>query len=170
MPMTVPGKRSSTAAAITCAVEWRRVSRSWLMAHPLRVGPIIRSELEREGTGLDRPQPLQTGRDVLPAEGSVVERGLDVPVDLKHERELMRQGNDRRATGLTSKALFAARVDCTAMDAAVPGRGLLDGGFTPGTGADLERGSLLQTVSDHQTYPSIYYCGPCRDRSPLARY
>jgi len=58
----------------------------------------------------------------------------------------MRQGNDRRATGLTSKALFTARVDCTAMDAAVPGRCLLDGGFTSRTGADLERGSLLQTV------------------------
>ena len=118
------------------------------------------------GTRLDGAQTLKAGRDVVPAQSLLVERRLDVPMDLKHERELMRQGNNRRATGLTAKALFSARVDCAAMDAAVLGRRLLDGGFASRTGADLERGSLLQTVSDHQTFPSIFYCGPCRDRSP----
>ena len=137
---------------------------------PLKGGADYTERVGTKGTRLDRPQPLQTGRDVFPAEDSVVERRLHVPVDLKHERELMRQGNDRRATGLTAKALLTAGVDCTATDAAVPGRCLLDGGFTSRTGADLERGSLLQTVSDHQTFPSIFYSGPCRDRSPLARY
>src|SRR2546428_923990 len=87
-------------------------------------------------------------------------------MDLKHERELMRQGNNRRATGLTAKALFSARVDCAAMVAAVLGRCLLDRGFASRTGANLERGSLLQTVCDHQTFPSIFYFRPCRDQSP----
>src|SRR5437879_10473328 len=81
---------------------------------PLMGGADYTERVGTEGTGLDRPQPLQTGRDVLPAEGAVVERRLDVPVDLKHERKLMRQGNDRRATGLTPKTLFTAWVDCTA--------------------------------------------------------
>src|SRR2546425_6577097 len=170
MPVTVPGKRSSTAAAITCAVEWRRVSRSSLMPCPSRGAADYTERVGGEPAGLNRSESLETGRDVFPAEGSVVERGLDVPVDLKDERELMRQGNDRRAMGLTAKALFAARVQRAAANAAVLGRCLLDGGLTFRTGADLERGGLLQTVSDHQTFSSICFCGPCRDRSPLTRY
>jgi hypothetical protein len=75
-------------------------------------------------------------------------------MDLEHERELMRQGNDRRATSLTSKALFAARVHGATPNAAVLGRCLVDGGLTSRTSADLERGGLLQTVSDHQTFSS----------------
>jgi len=67
-------------------------------------------------------------------------------MDLEYERELMRQGNDRRASGLTSKALLPARVHGTATNAAVLGRCLLDGGLTSRTSADLERGGLLQTV------------------------
>src|SRR6266576_780577 len=137
---------------------------------PLRGGADYTERVGRERSGLNGSQALQTRRDVLPAEGSVVERCLDIPMDLEHERKLMRQGNDRRAPGLTSKALYTARVDCTAVDAAVLGGCLLDGGFTSRTCADLERGSLLQTVSDHHTFPSIFYCGPCRDRSPLTRY
>jgi hypothetical protein len=113
---------------------------------------------ERVGTeraGLDRAESLKTGRDVFPAEASVIERRLDIPMDLENQRELMRQGNDRRATGLTSKALFPAWVDGAATNAAVPGRDLLDGGLTSGTSADLERSGLLQTVSDQRTFPSI---------------
>src|ERR1700704_275280 len=105
---------------------------------------------------LNGAQPLKTGRDIFPAEGSVVERGLDVSMNLKHEGELMRQGNDRRATGLTSKAFLAARVQRAATNAAVLGRRLLDGGLTSRTGTDLEQGGLLQTVSDQRTFPSIF--------------
>src|SRR3989454_7454875 len=170
MPITVPGKRSRTAAAITCAVEWRRVSRSSLMPCPSRGAADYTERVGGEPAGLNRSESLETGRDVFPAEGPVVERGLDVPVDLKDERELMRQGNDRRAMGLTAKALFAARVQRAAADAAVLGRCLLDGGLTFRTGADLERGGLLQTASDPPTLSSICFFGPCRDRSPLTRY
>jgi hypothetical protein len=63
----------------------------------------------------------------------------------------MRQGNDLRAPGLTSKALLAAGVHSAATDAAVLRRYLLDGGLTSRTGADLERSGLLETVSDQQT-------------------
>jgi len=125
-----------------------------------------------EGLGgrLNGAESLETGRDVFPAKRSVVERGLDVPMDLEHQRELMRQGNDGRATGLASKALLTAGVYGTTTNAAVLGRCLLDRGLTTGTSASLERSGLLQTVSDHQTLPSNFYCGPCRDRSPLTRY
>src|SRR2546425_1904774 len=168
MPITVPGKRSSTAAAITWAVEWRRVSRSSLMLHPSRGGADYTERVRTERTWLDGSESLQTGRDVFPAEGSVIERRLDVPVDLKHERELVRQGNDGRAPGLTSKALFAARVHGAAPDTAVLGRCLLDGGVTSRTCADLERGGLLETVSDHQTYLHLLLRSLPRPVSPDA--
>ena len=76
-------------------------------------------------------------------------------MDLKHERELMRQGNNRRATGLTAKALFSARVDCAAMDAAVLGRCLLDRGLAPWAGADLDRSDLFETVSDQSVLLTV---------------
>src|SRR2546421_5941094 len=148
MPMTVPGKRSRTAAAITWAVEWRRVSRSSLMADPSQGAAHYTERVGTEPAGLDSAESLQTGGDVLPAEGSVVERGLDVPVDLEHERELMRQGNDRCAPCLTSEALLPVGVHRATTNAAIFGGCLLDGGITSGPSADLERNSLLQTVSD----------------------
>src|SRR3989442_7134397 len=170
MPITVPGKRSSTAGAITCAVGWRRVSRSSLMPCRSRGAADYTERVGGEPAGLNRSESLETGRDVFPAEGSVVERGLDVPVDLKDERELMRQGNDRRAMGLTAKALFAARVQRAAADAAVLGRCLLDGGLTFRTGAYLERGGLVLTVSDRQTFFSIFFFGPSTDHALLPRF
>jgi len=110
---------------------------------------------ERVGTeraGLNGSESLKTGRDVFSAEGPVVERRLDVPMDLEHERELMRQGNDRRAMGLASKTLFPTWVNGTATNAAILGRYLLDGGLTSRTSADLERSGLLQTVSDQRKF------------------
>ncbi len=118
--------------------------------------------------GLNRPESLETGRDVFPAERSVVERRLDVPMDLEHERELVRQGKDGRATGLASKAFLPIGVHGAAPDAAVLGSCLLDRRLTPWTSADLERSGLLQTVSDIHWF--LHLRGPCRDRSPLARY
>src|SRR5438270_9451129 len=106
------------------------------------------------GVRLNGAQALQTRRDVLPSETSVVERGLDIPMDLENDRELMRQGNDGRAPGLTSKAFLPARVHTAAADTAVLGGGLLDGGITSRTSADLERSDLLQTMSDRQRFPS----------------
>jgi hypothetical protein len=78
-------------------------------------------------------------------------------MDLEHEGKLMRQGNDRRATGLASKALFPARVNGATTNAAVLGRYLLDGGLTSRTSADLERSGLLQTVSDQRKFSSNFY-------------
>src|SRR2546422_9722274 len=109
MPITVPGKRSRTAAAITCAVEWRRVSRSSLMPCPSRGAADYTERVGGEPAGLNRSESLETGRGGFPAEGSVVERGLDVPVGLKGERERMRQGDGRRAMGRTAEARCAAR-------------------------------------------------------------
>jgi hypothetical protein len=82
----------------------------------------------------------------------------------------VRQGNDRRAPGLASKALLPDRVHGTAANAAVLGGCLLDRGLTSSTGADLERSDLLKTVSDQSVLQK--FRGPCRDRSPspLARY
>lgn len=117
---------------------------------------------------LNRAESLESGRNILPAERSVVERRLDVPMDLEHERELMRQRNDGRATGLASKAFLPIRIHGAAPDAAVLGGCLLDGRFTPRPSAGLERSGLLQTVSDQWFPPSSG--DPCRDRSPLARY
>ena len=37
-------------------------------------------------TRLNGAQTLQTGRDVIPADRSLVERGLDVRMDLEHDR------------------------------------------------------------------------------------
>ena len=73
-------------------------------------------------------------------------------MNLEDERELMRQGNDRRAPGLASKALLPAWVNGAAANAAVPGRRLLDRGTTSRAGADLERSGLLETVSDPQCF------------------
>src|SRR5438270_12200541 len=128
-----------------------------------------------EGLGerLDGAKTLETGRDIIPAEGSVVERRLDVGMDLEDDRELVRQGNDRRPAGLASKPFLPVGVDGTAADAAVPGGCLLDGGVTSGTSADLERGGLLQTVSDLQTCPPSYLLPFLRSLprpSPLTRY
>src|SRR3989442_10013813 len=167
MPITVPGKRSRTAAAITCAVEWRRVSRASLMPCPSRGSADYTGRVGGEPAGLNRSESLETGRDVFPAEGSVVERGLDVPVDLKDERELMRQGNDRRAMGLTAKALFAARGQRAAANAAVLGRCLLDGGLTFRTGADLERGGFLPNLSEHPNVPPSFFSVPAEASVPL---
>src|SRR2546428_10309103 len=101
MPITVPGKRSSTAAAITCAVEWRRVSRSSLMPCPSRGAADYTERVGGEPAGLNGSEALETGRDVFPAEGSVVERGLAVPGDLEGRRELLRHRDGRAALGLT---------------------------------------------------------------------
>src|SRR6202171_4521914 len=146
MPITVPGKRSRTAAAITCAVEWRKVSRSSLMAVRAKWSADYTKGL---GARLNGAESLETGRDVVPAQRSLVERRLDVRMDLEDDRELVRQGNDRRAPGLASKALLADGVHRAAPDAAVLGRRLLHRGLTPWAGADLERSDLLETVSDH---------------------
>src|SRR2546428_9418699 len=102
MPITVPGKRSRTAAAITCAVEWRRVSRSSLMPCPSRGAADYTERVGGEPAGLNRSESLETGRGVFPAERSVGQRGLEVPVDFKGGRELVRQGDDPRAIGLTA--------------------------------------------------------------------
>src|SRR2546423_3043289 len=152
MPITVPGNRSRTAAAITCAVEWRRVSRSSLMAHLSRGAADYTERPGTEPSGLDGAESLKTSRDVFAAEASVVKRRLDVPVDLEHEGELVRQGKDRRAPGLATKALLPAGVHRAAPDGAVLGRRLLHAGIATRTGADLERSSLLQTVSDPQWF------------------
>ena len=89
-------------------------------------------------------------------------------MDLEHERKLMRQGNDRRATGLTSKALLPIGVHRTTTNAAVFGGYLLDGGITAGPSADLERNSLLQTVSDPNRF-SLFTRSLPRP-TPLTRY
>jgi hypothetical protein len=102
------------------------------------------------GARLNGAQSLETGRDIVPAQRSLVERRLHVGMDLEHDRELMRQGNDRRTSGLASQALLPDRVHGAAANAAVLGRGLLDRGLAPWTGADLEWSDLLETVSDHQ--------------------
>src|ERR1700682_3020430 len=148
MPITVPGKRSRTAAAITCAVEWRRVSRSSLIA--------VRAKWSADytkgpGARLNGAESLEAGRDIVPAQRSLVERCLHVGMHLEHDRELVRQGNDRRAPGLASKALLSDRVHCAALNAAVLGRCLFDRGLTSRAGADLERSDLPETVSDPQS-------------------
>src|SRR3982074_3303847 len=148
MPITVPGKRSRTAAAITCAVEWRRVSRSSLMAVRAKWSADYTNGL---GARLNGAQSLEAGRDIVPAQRALVERGLHVRVHLEHDRELVRQRNDRRASGLAPKALLPDRVHGAAANAAVLGRCLLDRGLAPWTGADLVRSDLLEIVSDHQS-------------------
>jgi hypothetical protein len=132
---------------MTCAVEWRRVSRSSLIAAPEGAADYT-ERVRRERAGLNCPESLEAGRDVLPAEGSVVERGLDVTMDLEDEGELMRQRNDGRSTGLASKAFLPVRVHGAAPDAAVLGCCLLDRCLTPWTSADLKWSGLLQIVSD----------------------
>src|SRR5260370_2735999 len=165
MPITVTGKRSRTAAAMTWAVEWRRVSRSSLIAAPEGAADYT-ERVRRERAGLNCPESLEAGRDVFPTERSVIERCFDVAMDLEHERELMRQGNDGRATGLASKAFLPIGVHGAAPDAAVLGCCLLDRRLTTRTSADLERSGLLPTVSDIHWFPPSFR-GPCRDRSPL---
>src|SRR4030088_811194 len=145
MPITVPGKRSRTAAAITCAVEWRKVSRSSLMA--------VRAKWSADYTkGLDArlngAESLEAGRDIVPAQRALVERRLHVRMHLEHDRELVRQGNDRHRPALATKAFLPNRVHGTAANAAVLGGCLLDRGLTSWTGADLERSDLLETVSE----------------------
>jgi hypothetical protein len=103
------------------------------------------------GGRLNGAKSLEAGRDIVPAQRSLVERCLHVGMYLEHYRELVRQGNDRRAPGLTSKALLPDRVHGTAANAAVLGRRLLDRGLTTWAGADLERSDLLETVSDPQS-------------------
>jgi hypothetical protein len=128
---------------------------------------------ERLAARLNGAKTLKTGGDVLPAKRSIVERGLDIRMDLEDDRELVRQGNDRRSPGLTSQAFLPAWVDGAAADAAVPGRGLLDGRVTTGTSADLERSGLLQTVSDPQRFLRGFPLTVRRSLprpSPLTRY
>ena len=122
------------------------------------------------GARLNGAKSLETGRDIVPAQRSLVERGLDVGMNLKHDGQLMRQGNDRRAPGLASKTLLADRVHGAAANAAVLGRCLLDRGLAPWAGADLDRSDLFETVSDQSVLQK--FRSPCRDRSPspLARY
>jgi hypothetical protein len=103
------------------------------------------------GVPLDGAESLEAGRDIVPAQRSLVERRLHIGMYLEHHRELVRQGNDRRAPGLASKALVPDRVRGTAADAAILGRCLLDRGLTTGAGADLERSDLPETVSDPQS-------------------
>jgi hypothetical protein len=111
---------------------------------------------------------LKAGRDVFPAKRSIVERCLDVRVDLEDDRELVRQGNDRRPPRLTAKPLLPVGVDGTAVDTAVLGRRLLDGGVTSGTSADLDRSGLLQTVSDLQAVSLQLLVVPAETTSPDA--
>src|SRR2546428_12254366 len=112
-------------------------------------------------------QSLETDRNVLPPEAPVIERRLDVPMDLKNDGELVRQGNDRRAPGLTSKAFLPAWVHPAAADAAVLGGSLLDGGVTSRTSADLEWSDLLQTVSDPQRFPPNFSAAAAPPGLPL---
>src|SRR5919108_2747534 len=145
MPFPAPENSPTTAAAITCAVEWRRVSRSSLMAVPQKGQPIIRRVLVSALTGL---KALQPGGNVFPSEAAIVEKRLDVCVHLKNHGGLMRQGNDRRSSSLTSEALLPAGVHRAAANAAVLGGCLLDGDVTARTSARLERSGWLETVSD----------------------
>ena len=103
------------------------------------------------GVRLNGAKSLKAGRDVVPAQRSLVERCLHVGMDREHHRELVRQGNDGRAPGLASKALVPDRVHGAAADAAVLGRRLLDRSLTTRAGADLERSDLPETVSDSQS-------------------
>jgi len=82
------------------------------------------------GVGLNGAKSLEAGRDIVPAQRSLVERRLHIGMYLEHHRELVRQGNDWRAPGLASKAFLPDRVHGTAADAAVFGRCLLDRGLT----------------------------------------
>jgi hypothetical protein len=89
------------------------------------------------GGRLNSAESLETGRDIVPAQRSLVERCLDVGMHLEDDRELVRQGNDRRAPGLASKTLLPDRVHGAAANAAILGRCLLDCGLAPWAGADL---------------------------------
>jgi hypothetical protein len=100
---------------------------------------------------LNGAESLETGRDIVPAQRSLVERRFHVRVDLEHDRELVRQGNDRRASGLASKTLLPDRVNGATANAAVLGRCLLDRGLAPWARAELDRSDLLETVSDPQS-------------------
>ena len=117
---------------------------------------------------LDRAESLKTSRDIVPAQRSLVERCLDVRMDLKDDRKLVRQGNDRRAPGLASKTLLPDRVHGTATNAAIFGRCLLDRGLAPWAGADLEWSDLPETVSDPQSSSQLSRSLP--RPSPLTRY
>src|SRR5256885_6538822 len=78
------------------------------------------------GTRLDGAQTLKAGRDVVPAQSLLVERRLDIRMDLEDDRQLVRQGNDRRSPRLPSKAFLPAWVNRAAADAAIFGRCLLN--------------------------------------------
>src|SRR5437763_13488580 len=164
MPITVPGKRSRTAAAITCAVEWRRVSRSSLMAVRAKWSADYTKGL---GPRLNGAQSQEAGRNIVPAQRSLVERRLHVGMHLEHDRELVRQGNDWRAPGLATKALLPDRVHGTTANAAVLGCCLLDRGLAPRPGADLKRRDVLETVSDHQSCPPLLSAVPAETVHPL---
>jgi hypothetical protein len=86
---------------------------------------------------LDSAESLETGRDIVPTQRSLVERCLNVRMDLEHDRKLVRQGNDWRAPGLASKTLLPDRVHGAATNAAILGRCLLDRGLATWAGADL---------------------------------
>jgi len=107
------------------------------------------------GARLNSAESLETGRDIVPAQRSLVERRLHVGVDLEHDRELMRQGNDRRAPGLASKTLLPDRVHGAAANAAIFGRCLLDRGLAAWAGADLDRSDLFETVSDQSVLLTV---------------
>jgi len=99
---------------------------------------------------LNGAESLETGRDIVPAHRSLVERRLHVRMHLENDRELVRQGDNWCAPGLLSKALLPDRVHRAATNAAVLGRCLLDRSLAPRPGADLKRRDVLETVSDHQ--------------------
>src|SRR6267143_331072 len=109
MPITVPGKRSRTAAAMTCAVEWRRVSRSSLMAVRAKWSADYTKGL---GVRLNGAKSLETGRDIVPAQRSLVERRLHVGMHLEHDRELVRQGSDLLKTVSDQSVLQKFRGPC----------------------------------------------------------
>src|SRR5256886_15448834 len=107
------------------------------------------------GTRLDGAQTLKAGRDVVPAQSLLVERRLDIRMDLEDDRQLVRQGNDRRSPRLPSKAFLPAWGNRAAAGAAIFGRCLLNRRGTSRTSADLRRRGLLQAVSNLQTIPTF---------------
>src|SRR2546430_17639602 len=74
------------------------------------------------GTRLDGAQTLKAGRDVVPAQSLLVERRLDIRMDLEDDRQLVRQGNDRRPPRLPSKPFLPAPLNRPAAEDAIVGR------------------------------------------------
>jgi hypothetical protein len=100
-----------------------------------------------EGT-LDGAQSLETRWGILPPQGALVERALDVSMNLEDDRQLVRQRHDWRAPRLASKPFLPIGIQSAATDAAVFRRYLLDGGLTTRTCANFERSDVFQKTSD----------------------